>query len=44
MDDQQLRDGAVTVMMASHETTADALTMTFYLLSQQPVVEKRLAK
>jgi cytochrome P450 len=36
MSDLQLRDEAVTNLIAGHETTANALTWTFYLLSQHP--------
>jgi len=36
MSDTQLRDEAVTLFLAGHETTAIALTWTFYLLSQNP--------
>ena len=42
MDDAQLRDEALTIFLAGHETTANALTWTWYLLSQHPEVEKRL--
>ncbi|TMK83240.1 MAG: cytochrome P450, partial [Actinobacteria bacterium] len=42
MTDQQVRDEATTLFLAGHETTAIALTWTFYLLSQHPEVEKRL--
>jgi len=42
MDDTQLRDEALTIFLAGHETTANALTWTWYLLSQHPEVEKRL--
>lgn len=42
MDDRQLRDEAITLLMAGHETTANALTFAFYLLSQHPRVEERL--
>lgn len=42
MDDQQLRDETVTIVLAGHETTANALTWTLYLLSQNPAVESRL--
>jgi len=34
MSDLQLRDEAVTNLIAGHETTANALTWAFYLLSQ----------
>jgi len=42
MTDEQLLDEAVTVLLASHETTALSLTYTFYLLSQHPAVLARL--
>ena len=42
MSDLQLRDEALTIFLAGHETTANALTWTWYLLSQHPDVEARL--
>jgi cytochrome P450 len=42
MSDKQVRDEVMTIFIAGHETTANALTWTFYLLSQNPDVEKRL--
>jgi len=33
-NDAQLRDQAITILTASHETTANALTFTLYLLAQ----------
>jgi cytochrome P450 len=42
MNDQQLRDEAMTIFLAGHETTANALTWTFYLLSLHPDVARRL--
>jgi len=42
MSDQQVRDEALTFLAAGHETTALALTWTWYLLSQHPDVERRL--
>ena len=42
MTDLQLRDEAMTIFLAGHETTANALTWTWYLLSQHPEVESRL--
>lgn len=36
MTDQQVRDEALTLFIAGHETTAQALTWTWYLLSQNP--------
>jgi cytochrome P450 len=42
MTDQQVRDEAMTIFLAGHETTANALTWTWYLLSQAPDVETRV--
>ncbi len=42
MTDKQLRDEVVTIMMAGHETTAVALSWTWYLLSNHPDVEAKL--
>ena len=42
MSDRQVRDEALTLFIAGHETTADALAWTWYLLSQNPEVEQRL--
>lgn len=42
MSDQQLRDEVFTLLLAGHETTAKALTWTWYALSQYPEVEERL--
>ncbi len=42
MTDEQVRDEAMTIFLAGHETTANALTWTWYLLSQAPEVEARL--
>jgi cytochrome P450 len=44
MSDRQVRDEAMTIFLAGHETTANALTWTWYLLSQHPGVEARLAE
>lgn len=41
MTDLQLRDEAMTIFLAGHETTANALTWTWYLLSQHPEIEAR---
>ncbi len=43
MTDRQLRDEALTLFAAGHETTALALTWTFYLLAQHPAAEAKLA-
>ena len=42
MSDQQVRDEALTLILAGHETTANALAWTWYLLSQNPDVERNL--
>jgi cytochrome P450 len=42
MTDEQLRDELMTIFLAGHETTANALAWTWYLLSQHPDVEARL--
>lgn len=42
MTDQQLRDEVMTIFLAGYETTANALTWTWYLLSQNPVAEARM--
>jgi cytochrome P450 len=44
MTDQQLRDEVMTIFLAGHETTANALTWTFYLLSTHPAIDVRLHK
>lgn len=43
MTDRQLRDEAMTLILAGHETTALALSWALYLLSQHPGVETALA-
>lgn len=42
MNDRQLRDEAITLFTAGHETTANALTFTLYLVSQHPEVRRQL--
>ena len=39
MTDEQVRDEAMTLFLAGHETTANALVWTWYLLSQNPDAE-----
>ncbi len=39
MSDKQVRDEALTLFLAGHETTANALAWTWYLLSQNPEAE-----
>jgi cytochrome P450 len=43
MSDEQLRDEVMTLFLAGHETTANALAWTIYLLTQHPDVAQRLA-
>ncbi len=42
MSDEQIRDESLTLFLAGHETTANALTWTWYLLSQNLECEARL--
>jgi cytochrome P450 len=42
MTDHQLRDEAMTLFLAGHETTALTLSWTWYLLAQHPEVEAKL--
>jgi cytochrome P450 len=42
MDDRELIDEVLTLVVAGHETTAAALTWTWYLLSQNPEAQARL--
>jgi cytochrome P450 len=42
MTDAQIRDEALTLVLAGHETTANALAWTWWLLSEHPEVEARL--
>lgn len=42
MSDRQLRDEAMTIVLAGHETTATALGWTFYLLSKHPEAGRRV--
>ncbi|GCE18921.1 cytochrome P450 [Dictyobacter kobayashii] len=42
MSDQQLRDEVMTLLIAGHETVANALAWAWYLLAQHPEVEQRL--
>jgi len=42
LDAQALRNEAAVIFMAGHETTANSLAWTWYLLSQAPEVEERL--
>ncbi len=42
MTDKQVRDEAMTLFLAGHETTANALAWTFYLLSSHPTATEGL--
>src|SRR6266702_8284939 len=42
MNDRQVRDEVMTLLLAGHETTANTLTWTWYLLSQSREIERRL--
>jgi len=42
MTDRQVRDEAMTLFLAGHETTANALTYMWYLLGRHPEAEARL--
>jgi cytochrome P450 len=42
MSDAQVRDEVLTIFLAGYETVANALTWTWYLLSQNPEVEAKL--
>ncbi|MEW6649441.1 MAG: cytochrome P450 [Chloroflexota bacterium] len=42
MPDRQIRDELMTIFLAGHETTANALAWTYYLLGSHPQVEAGL--
>ncbi|MDF2693928.1 MAG: cytochrome [Labilithrix sp.] len=42
MTDRQVRDEAMTLFLAGHETTANALSWTFLLLAKHPEVRARM--
>lgn len=44
MSDEQVRDEIMTIFLAGHETTAIALSWTFYLLSSHPDECRRLGE
>ncbi len=44
MTPSQVRDEVLTLLLAGHETTANALAWTWYLLSQNPAAEKKLQR
>ncbi len=42
MNDEQLKDEALTILTAGHETTGAALAWTWYLLGEHPEVQQQL--
>ena len=42
MSAQEVRDHVITIFLAGHETTAMAMTWTWFLLSQHPLEESKL--
>jgi len=44
MTDLQVRDEVITLFLAGHETVANALTWTCFLISQHPETEKKILK
>jgi cytochrome P450 len=42
LSDQEIRDHAVTLLLAGHETTANGLAFAFHLLASAPDVEARV--
>lgn len=42
MSDEQLRNETLTLLLAGHETTANALAWTFYLLARHPEIAARV--
>ena len=42
ISDRQIRDEIMTMFLAGHETTANALSWTWYLLGQHPDLQRRL--
>lgn len=42
MGDAQLRDEVMTLLLAGHETTANTLSWTWYMLSMHPMVRRTL--
>ncbi|MDT8861589.1 cytochrome P450 [Alkalihalobacillus sp. MEB130] len=43
MTDDQLKDELMTIFLAGHETTANALTWTMYLLAENPGIAEKLS-
>ncbi len=43
LSDEQLRDEVLTIFLAGYETTANALSWTWYLLATNPIVQEQMA-
>ena len=43
MAERQVRDEALTILMAGHETTGNALTFTTWLVARHPEIQQRMA-
>jgi cytochrome P450 len=43
MNDRQVRDEALTILMAGHETTASALTFALWLIAKHPEIQQRMS-
>jgi cytochrome P450 len=43
MTDTQVRDECLTILLAGHETTANALTFALWLLARHPAIQDQLA-
>ena len=44
MSDRQVRDECITVLLAGHETTANALSFALWLLAQHPKIQEEMAE
>jgi cytochrome P450 len=44
LDDREVRDQSMTILLAGHETTANALAWSFYLLGRHPDVREKLER
>jgi cytochrome P450 len=42
MNDRQVRDEALTILMAGHETTASALTFALWLIAKHPEIQEQM--
>ena len=43
-NDELVKDEALTIFLAGHDTTANALSWTWYLVGQHPEVEAKLVE